>query len=184
MLMRLFIASALTLVLLASFPPARAQQLQKVRVPLSPVTYSNLPFLVAQDKGYFRAAGLDVDIEPFNGSSTAQIPRLARGDADIMPLALGPAFFNQFAEGFNVKLIGALSAPKKGWNDTSWLLVRQDVWDAKIVRVPKDLRGKIVDGVAPGSPLDFLALATIAAGGLTTNDLTYGIFATRLRGSE
>lgn len=172
--MRLFIALALAFVLLAPVPPARAQQLEKVRVPLSPVTYSNLPFLLAQDKGYFRAAGLDVVIEPFNGSSTAQIPRLARGDVDIMPLALGPPFFNQFAEGFNVKLIGAYSAPKKGWNDTSWLLVRQDDWDAKTIRSPKDLRGKIVDGVAPGSPLDFLALSTVAAGGLTVNDVTYG----------
>ncbi len=27
--------------------------------------------------------------------------------------------------------------------------------------------------MAPGSPIDFLALSTIAAGGLTTNDLTY-----------
>ena len=143
--MRLFIALALALVLLAPVPPARAQQLEKVRVPLSLVTYNNLPFFLAQDKGYFRNAGLDVDFEPFNGSSTAQIPRLARGDVDIMPLAIGPPFFNQFAEGFNVKLIGALSATKKGWNDTTWLLVRQDDWDAK----------------------------TIRAGGLTTNDVTY-----------
>jgi NitT/TauT family transport system substrate-binding protein len=171
--MRLFIALALALALLAPVPPARAQQLENVRVPLSLATYNNLPFFLAQDKGYFRAAGLDVDIEPFNGSSTAQIPRLARGDVDIMPLAIGPPFFNQFAEGFNVKLIGALSAPKKGWNDTTWLVVRQDVWDAKTIRVPKDLRGKIVDGVAPGSPIDFLALSTIAAGGLTPNDVTY-----------
>ena len=172
--MRLFIALALALVLLAPVPPARAQQFEKVRVPLSMVTYNNLPFFLAQDKGYFRAAGLDVDIEPFNGSSTAQIPRLARGDIDIMPLAIGPPFFNQFAEGFNVKLIGALSAPKKGWNDTTWLVVRQDDWDSKAIRAPKDLRGKIVDGVAPGSPIDFIALTTIAAGGLTTNDVTYG----------
>ena len=171
--MRLIVALMFALALLAPAPPARAQQLEKVRVPLSMVTYNNLPFFIAQDKGYFRAAGLDVEFQPFNGSSTAQIPRLARGDVDIMPLAIGPPFFNQFSEGFNVKLIGALSATKKGWNDTTWLLVRQDDWDAKTIRTPKDLRGKIVDGVAPGSPIDFLALTTIAAAGLTATDVTY-----------
>jgi len=173
-LLRLIVASVFVLSLLGPLAPAPAQQLEKVRVPLSMVTYNNLPFFLAQDKGYFRAAGLDVEFEAYNGSSTAQIPRLARGDVDIMPIAIGPPFFNQFSEGFNVKLIGALSAPKKGWNDTTWLVVREDVWDSKAVRVPKDLRGKIIDGVAPGSPIDFLALTTIAAGGLTTNDVTYG----------
>jgi NitT/TauT family transport system substrate-binding protein len=140
---RLIVGSFFALMLLGPLAPARAQQLEKVRVPLSLVTYNNLPIFLAQDRGYFREAGLDVEIEGFNGSSTAQIPRLARGDVDIMPIALGPAFFNQFSEGFNVKLIGALSASKKGWNDTTWLVVRQDVWDSGAVRAPKDLRGKI-----------------------------------------
>jgi ABC-type nitrate/sulfonate/bicarbonate transport system substrate-binding protein len=171
---RLTLVVALALTLLAPRPPARAQQLETVIVGASLVTYSNLPVMLAADKGYYRAAGLDVEIQGFSGSSTAQMPRLARGDVDVMPLALGPAFFNQFTEGFNVKLIGALSAAKKGWQDTSWLVVRQDEWDSKAIRAPKDLRGKTIDGVAPGSPLDFLALTTISAGGLTTNDVTYG----------
>jgi ABC-type nitrate/sulfonate/bicarbonate transport system substrate-binding protein len=171
---RLSVAFALALLLLAPLAPARTQELEKVRVGLSFVTYSNLPVMLAADKGYYRAAGLDVELQGFSGSSTAQMPRLARGDVDVMPLALGPAFFNQFSQGFDVKLVGALSATKKGWEDTTWLVVRQDEWDSKAIRAPKDLRGKIVDGVAPGSPIDFLALTTIAAAGLTANDVTYG----------
>ena len=171
--MRLIVALALALTLFAPLPPARAQQLETVRVAISPVTYSNLPVMLAADKGYYRAAGLDVQMQPFNGSSTAQVPRLARGDVDVIPTALGPAFFNQFSEGFNVKLVAALSATKKGWEDTSWLVVRQDEWDSKAIRTPKDLRGKTIDGAGAGSPLDFLASTAIAAGGLTTNDVTY-----------
>jgi NitT/TauT family transport system substrate-binding protein len=167
------VALTLALTLFAPLPPARAQQPEKVRVALSFATYSNLPIMLAMDKGYYRAAGLDVELLGFNGSSTAQMARLARADVDVMPTALGPAFFNQFSEGFNVKLIGALSAAKKGWNGTTWLVVRQDAWDSKTIRVPKDMRGKNVDGVAPGSPIDFLALAVLAAGGLTTSDVTY-----------
>jgi NitT/TauT family transport system substrate-binding protein len=129
-------------------------------------TYNSLPIFLAVDKGYFSSAGLDVEITGFNGSSLGQLPRLARGDTDLMPIGLGPPFFNQFAEGFNVKLIASTSKPRSGWNDTTWLVVRQDLWDSKQIRKPSDLRGRSIDGVAQGSPLDFLALSTIAAGGL------------------
>jgi NitT/TauT family transport system substrate-binding protein len=173
-MLALTLGATIAVTLLAPLAPARTQQLDKVRVALSLVTYSNLPIFLALDKGYYREAGLDVAFQGFNGSSTAQMPLLARGDVDVMPLALGPAFFNQFSQGFDVKLVGAISGQKKGWDNTTWLAVRQDEWDSKAIRVPKDLRGKIVDGVAPGSPIDFLALTALAAGGLTENDVTYG----------
>jgi NitT/TauT family transport system substrate-binding protein len=148
-----------------------AQQPAKVRVALNLSTYNNLPVFLAADKGYFTSAGLDVELSGFNGSSLAQLPRLARGDTDVMPIGLGPPFFNQFAEGFDVKLIAATSKPQAGWNDTTWLVVRQDLWDSNAIRKPSDLKGRTIDGVAAGSPLDFLALSTIAAGGLKTTDV-------------
>lgn len=161
-------------VLLCALLPGRANaQAEVVRVALNLSTYNNLPIFLAMDKGYFRDAGLDVQISGFGGSSTAQIPRLARGDTDILALALGPAFFNQLAGGFNIKLLAALSAERNGWNDTSWLVVRQDLWDSKAVRQLKDLRGKSIDGVAPGSPLDFLALTAIQQGGLGVDDVQF-----------
>jgi NitT/TauT family transport system substrate-binding protein len=168
------LAAACAVAILCTLVASRTSaQTQVVHVGLNLSTYNNLPIFLAADKGYFRDAGLDVQITGFRGSSTAQIPLLARGDTDLMGLALGPAFFNQFSAGFNVKLVASLSGPRSGWNDTTWLVVRQDLWDAKTVRQPKDLRGKSVDGAAAGSPLDFLALTTIANGGLTTNDLQY-----------
>jgi NitT/TauT family transport system substrate-binding protein len=168
---RPFVAAGLVLLLSAPYP-SNAQS-AVVRVGMNLSTYNNLPIFLAIDKGYFKDAGLDVEVQPFNTSSTAQIPKLARGDSDIMPLALGPAFFNQFSEGFNVKLIAAQSSQRRGWNDTSWLIVRQDLWDAKTIRRTQDLRGKNIDGVAPGSPLDFLALTAVENGGLTTGDVGY-----------
>jgi NitT/TauT family transport system substrate-binding protein len=148
-------------------------QTTTVRVGANLSTYSNLPIFLAVDKGYFKAAGIDVDVQGFTTSSTAQIPKLARGDVDVMPLALGPAFFNQFSEGFNVKLVAELSSQKQGWNGTTWLVVRQDLWDAGTIRQPKDLRGRSIDGVAPGSPIDFLALTAVKSAGLTEKDVTY-----------
>ncbi len=157
----------------ALLPSYAGAQADVVRVALSLTTYSNLPLFLAADKGYFRDAGLDVQLSGFGGSSTAQIPRLARGDTDMLALALGPAFFNQFSGGFNIKLLATLEAERTGWNNTSWLSVRQDLWDSKTIRQPKDLRGKVVDGAAEGSPLDLLALTAIQQGGLTTSDVHY-----------
>jgi NitT/TauT family transport system substrate-binding protein len=154
-------------------PASAGAQTQTVRVALNQSTYSNLPFFLAADKGYFRDAGLDVQIIGFNGSSTLQIPRLARGDVDVMGTALGPAFFNQFAGGFNIKLLATVSAERAGWSDTTWLLVRQDLWDARAIRNYADLRGKRIDGAAPGSPVDFLALSAIEHGGLGTSDVQF-----------
>jgi NitT/TauT family transport system substrate-binding protein len=165
--------TAVAVFLCALLPSHANAQLEVVRVALSLTTYSNLPIFLAADKGYFRDAGLDVQLTGFGGSSTAQIPRLARGDTDMLALALGPAFFNQFSGGFNIRLLATLEAQRTGWNNTSWLVVRQDLWDSKAIRQPKDLRGKIIDGAAEGSPLDLLALTTIQQGGLTLNDVHY-----------
>jgi NitT/TauT family transport system substrate-binding protein len=151
----------------------RAEQLTKVRVALNLSTYNNLPVFLAVDKGYFTSVGLDVDISSFSGSSVAQLPRLARGDTDVIPVGLGPPFFNQFSEGFNVKLVASFSKPRLGWNDTTWLVVRQDLWDERQVRKPSDLKGKRIDGAGPGSPLDFLAVSAIAAGGLKSTDVQF-----------
>jgi NitT/TauT family transport system substrate-binding protein len=166
-------AAAATVVPLLPQRELSAQPLTKIRLALNLSTYNNLPIFVAADKGYFSALGLDVSLAGFNGSSVAQLPRLARGDTDIIPVGLGPPFFNQFSEGFNVKLVAAFSKPRAGWNDTTWLVVRQDLWDSKQIRKLADLKGRSVDGVAAGSPLDFLALAAIAAGGLTTADVQF-----------
>jgi NitT/TauT family transport system substrate-binding protein len=165
--------TAVAVFLCALMPSHANAQADVVRVALSLTTYSNLPIFLAADKGYFRDAGLDVQLSGFGGSSTAQIPRLARGDTDMLALALGPAFFNQFSGGFNIKLLATLEAERTGWNATSWLTVRQDLWDSKAVRQLKDLRGKIIDGAAEGSPLDLLASSAIQQGGLTLNDVHY-----------
>ena len=43
-----------------------------------------------------------------------------------------------------------LDVQRSGWSNTSWLSVRQDLWDSNAIRQPKDLRGKIIDGAAEG----------------------------------
>jgi NitT/TauT family transport system substrate-binding protein len=173
-------AVALILALLAAtFVPGRAATNDVVRLGLNPTVLAYLPVLVAMDRGYFTAQHIDIQLKPNSGSSMLQLPLLARGDLDIAPMVLAPAFLNQLNEGFNVKLIVAGQSSHAGWNDNSWIVVRQDVWDSGAVRKPADLKGKVVDGTSPGGPPDLLMKSLIAAAHLTIADMT---FTEKLRG--
>ncbi len=167
------IAAALLLLLLAfapAAPPAHAAAPDRIRMIMDPTFYAHLPVLHGLDAGYFRAEGIDLQITPNPGSSTAFLPMLARGDFDLGTVNPSPSFFNQFNAGFNVVLLAGMGGSHAGWHDASWLVVRQDVWDAKTIAQPADLKGKIVDGANIGSPIDFLLKETLSAGGLTPAD--------------
>jgi ABC-type nitrate/sulfonate/bicarbonate transport system substrate-binding protein len=166
------------LALLASYgpamPPSGAATLVPVRIILDPTFYTHLPLLRALDMGYFKDEGIDLQITPANGSSTLFLPMLARGDYDLGTVNPSPAFFNQFNAGFNVVILAAQTGSKPGWHDVSWMMVRQDLWDAKTIAQPADLKGKVVDGANVGSPVDFLLKETIRTAGLTPADMRVG----------
>jgi NitT/TauT family transport system substrate-binding protein len=170
---RLRLALAL-IVLLASSgtgaPPATAQALTPIRIILDPTFYTHLPILHALDMGYFKDEGIDLQITKANGSSTLFLPMLARGDYDVGTVNPSPAFFNQFNQGFNVVLLACMSASKAGWHDGPWLMVRQDLWDAKTIQQPADMKGHLLDGANIGSPIDFLLKEALRTSGLTPAD--------------
>jgi ABC-type nitrate/sulfonate/bicarbonate transport system substrate-binding protein len=154
---------------------ANAQEsvLDTVRVALNFSTYTYLPIFLAVDKGYFIEQRLNVVVSPYQGSSTFNVPRLARGDLDLSPMVLSPGFFNQGGQGFDVQLIAALTEAHHGWNDTTWIVVRQDLWDSNAVRTLADLRGKRLDGVAAGSLVDYLMRLALAKARIPLSAVTY-----------
>ncbi|HSV78802.1 MAG TPA: ABC transporter substrate-binding protein [Ramlibacter sp.] len=167
-LRRLCVGLALALPLLASAQGT----LQKVKFSVNPSQVIYLPLFLAVDKGYFRDAGLDVQVMPYKGSANTQMPLLARGDVDISSVVAGPAMFNQLAEGFNIRLVAALTEPRQGYQDGVALVVRKDLWDANAIRTPADLKGRKVDGAAEGNPIDFLLRSTLASANLGKPDVT------------
>ena len=66
---------------ISALSPATAQNAPKVvRTAINPIIYSNLPMLIAIEKGYFKEEGIDLKVAKYNGSSVTQMPLLARGD--------------------------------------------------------------------------------------------------------
>lgn len=153
--------------------PVRAARNDVVRMGLNPAVLAYLPVLIAIDRGYFTQQHIDLQLTPNPGSAMVQLPLLARGDLDVAPMVMAPAFLNQLKEGFNVKLIAAGQGSHAGWNDNSWIVVREDLWDSGAVRKPADLRGKVVDGLTAGGPPNMLLMSLLASAGLTTSEMNY-----------
>jgi ABC-type nitrate/sulfonate/bicarbonate transport system substrate-binding protein len=141
-----------------------------VRILINPGIYDQLPLYWAIDKGYFSDARIDLRVTKVNTSAGQFVPFLARGDVDVAPMVMVPAFFNQFDQGFGAKIVATLDESHKGWSDTVVFMVRQDLWDSKAIRKPSDLRGKKL--VKPiGAPNDFLTLEILAKAGLTMSNV-------------
>lgn len=153
-----------------SRPAVRAADNDVVRLTFNPGLYDTLPLMVALEKGYFTDAHLDVVVTKISAPHGTLIPSLARGDIDVAPQTLTPAFFNQLGAGFGIKLLASMSGSRKGWNDTVWDVVREDEWDAKTIRKPADLRGKSVPKPI-GNAVDFMLVQTLAKGGLKLSDV-------------
>jgi ABC-type nitrate/sulfonate/bicarbonate transport system substrate-binding protein len=164
---------ALLLALLLVPGAAQAQQMDQVKLLINPALIFDLPLMVAIDKGYFKEQNIDIKVVTHSGSSQTIIPSLARGDVDIAGISANPGFFNQFSSGFDAKIIASSSSSKKGWDPIVWLVVKQDVWDAKQIRNPLDLRGKHFDGALPGGEGWYLARHVMTLGAVTPTDMTF-----------
>lgn len=152
-------------------PPAAGSN--TIRLLISPGLIFLLPLEVGIDKGFFTQAGVNVVPVIHSGSSQSVIPSLARGDVDVATISPSPPFFNQFAQGFDAKFIASNVGGHKGYNPTMWLVVKQDAWDSKAIRNPRDLRGKRMDGTSAGSEGWFLARHVMTLGALQPSDLTF-----------
>jgi NitT/TauT family transport system substrate-binding protein len=164
-----------TLASSACTPLARADNRPKitVRSSVNPAIYASLPLLLAVEKGYFAAEGIDIEMKKHNFSSVTQMPLVARGDLDIVNMVAGPALFNQKTEGFDIEIVASMSETHAGWYDGNWVMVRQDLWDSGAIRTLEAMRGHAIDGTTSGSAINFLINAALMKAGLTRSDVTY-----------
>jgi NitT/TauT family transport system substrate-binding protein len=154
-------------------PPAASAQtaLVPVRTSVNPHFITYVPLFIAVDKGYFRDAGIDLQLSKYQTSANSQLPMLAKNDLDISVVVPGPALFNQYEQGFDAHVIASIDEAHPGYLDGSILMVRHDL--AGKIKKPADMAGKNVDGAFAGSPIALLTLQALAAGGLTTGDVKF-----------
>ncbi|MCL6592528.1 MAG: ABC transporter substrate-binding protein [Alicyclobacillus sp.] len=122
--------------------------LTTIRVGLSVADYPPFtPIYVAQEKGYFKQLGLDVQVTAYNGGSISQ-GALASGAEDMIHFSPSGVAL-AVSKGVKEKMIAADQLTPSGWA----VVVKKD----SPYKSPKDLNGKTIGITSTGSSTDFYA---------------------------
>ena len=139
---------------------ARAEPITIAIVPSVPAAST----LIAEEKGYFRDAGLDVTIERIDSIGKA-VAFLAANHVQVAQGGINAGIFNAIGQGLPVILaLDGGSTPLY-----HRIVVRHGLEDK--IRTPADLKGRTVGLSAPGSTTLYELAATLASAGLTLKDV-------------
>jgi len=149
-------------------PALRAQpRLERPRVSIAvggKSAFYYLPLTIAEQLGYFKAEGLDVDITDHPGGSRA-LQALSGGGADVVNGAyehtINMQARNQFLQSF--VLMGR--APQ--------IAVGVSTKAVPNYRAPFDLRGRRIGVSAPGSSTNMVANLVLARGGVKAGEVSF-----------
>ncbi len=159
------LAAAAALALLAG--PALAQAPEKPKITIGvggkPLLYY-LPLSIAESKGYFKEAGLDVEINDFGGGSRA-LQALLGGSVDVVTGAYEHTIRMQ-TKGQDVRAVLEL-----GRFPGIVLAVKKD--RAGTIKTAADLKGKKIGVTAPGSSTNFFVNYLMAKAGASYKDAAF-----------
>src|SRR5205823_3087480 len=99
---------------------------------------SSAPVFIAQDKGYFREAGLDIELKFFDAAQPIAVATTS-GDVDFGITAFTAGLYNLAGKG-TLKVIGGMSREKAGYPLIGYFASNNAY--AAGLKTPKDLAGK------------------------------------------
>ncbi|WP_441238916.1 ABC transporter substrate-binding protein [Bradyrhizobium sp. 930_D9_N1_4] len=112
---------------------------------------SSAPVFIAQDKGYFREAGLDVELKFFDAAQPIAVATTS-GDVDFGVTAFTAGLYNLAGKG-TLKVIGGMSREKAGYPLIGYF-ASNNAYSAGL-KTPKDLAGKRVAMTQVGSSFHY-----------------------------
>jgi NitT/TauT family transport system substrate-binding protein len=139
----------LTAAVIAS-PDARAEDPLKAKVGVLRLS-SSAPVFIAQDKGYFREAGLDIELRFFDAAQPIAVATTS-GDVDFGITAFTAGLYNLAGKG-TLKVIGGMSREKAGYPLIGYFASNNAY--AAGLKTPKDLAGKRVAVTQVGSSFHY-----------------------------
>ena len=146
---------------------AASQDMTRATIALLRLSSSG-PIFIAQEKGWFKDAGLELTLKDFQAA--AQVPlAVVSGDADLGVTAFTAGFFNLAAKG-GLIVVAAQSAERPGYQ-LNVIGVTNAAWDAG-VRSVKDLVGKRVAVTTVGSSVHYSLEVVARKHGVDTKGLT------------
>ncbi|WP_407168197.1 ABC transporter substrate-binding protein [Bradyrhizobium sp. ORS 111] len=128
----------------------RADDLLKAKIGVLRLS-SSAPVFIAQDKGYFRDAGLDVELKFFDAAQPIAVATTS-GDVDVGITAFTAGLYNLAGKG-TLKVIGGMSREKAGYPLIGYFASNNAY--AAGLKSPKDLAGKRVAVTQVGSSFHY-----------------------------
>ncbi|MDA9532583.1 MULTISPECIES: ABC transporter substrate-binding protein [unclassified Bradyrhizobium] len=138
------------LVAIMAMGTARAEDVLKARIGVLRLS-SSAPVFIAQDKGYFRDAGLEVELKFFDAAQPIAVATTS-GDVDFGVTAFTAGLYNLAGKGV-LKVIGGMSREKPGYPLIGYFASNNAY--AAGLKTPKDLAGKRVAVTQVGSSFHY-----------------------------
>src|ERR1700736_6598448 len=129
---------------------ARADDLLKAKVGVLRLS-SSAPVFIAQDKGYFRDAGLDIELKFFDAAQPIAVATTS-GDIDFGITAFTAGLYNLAGKG-TLKVIGGMSREKAGYPLIGYFASNNAY--ASGLKTPRDLAGKRIAVTQIGSSFHY-----------------------------
>jgi NitT/TauT family transport system substrate-binding protein len=112
---------------------------------------SSAPVFIAQDKGYFRDAGLDVELKFFDAAQPVAVA-VVSGDIDFGITSLTAGLYNLAGKG-TLKVIGGMSHEKSGFPLIGYFATEKAY--ASGLKTPRDLAGRRIAITQVGSSFHY-----------------------------
>src|SRR6202171_4551496 len=129
---------------------AKADDLLKAKIGVLRLS-SSAPVFIAQDKGYFREAGLDIELKFFDAAQPIAVATTS-GDIDFGITAFTAGLYNLAGKG-TLKVIGGMSREKAGYPLIGYFASNNAY--AAGLKTPKDLAGKRIAVTQTGSSFHY-----------------------------
>ena len=138
------------LLAVAAAATARADEPLKAKIGVLRLS-SSAPVFIAQDKGYFRDAGIEIELKFFDAAQPIAVATTS-GDVDIGITAFTAGLYNLAGKG-TLKVIGGMSRERAGYPLIGYFASNNAY--ANGLKTPKDLAGKRVAVTQTGSSFHY-----------------------------
>ncbi|MFH1346514.1 MAG: ABC transporter substrate-binding protein [Pseudomonadota bacterium] len=129
---------------------ARCQEPLKAKIGVLRLS-SSAPVFIAQDKGYFKEAGLEIELKFFDAAQPIAVAT-ASGDVDFGVTAFTAGLYNLAGKG-TLKVIGGMSRERAGYPLIGYFASNNAY--AGGLKTPKDLAGKRIAVTQTGSSFHY-----------------------------
>ena len=125
---------------------------------------ANAALLIAEDRGYYKDAGIKVELEYLQSSATG-MASLAQGQLNIIAGGVSAGYFNAIEKNLPIIITMDRVTTPVGHK----IMIRPDLKDT--VKSLKDLKGRVVASNAPGSISTYETGKMLQTVGLTIQDV-------------